>query len=182
MLATATVTAENGAEAWYAIDWRQVTRAVSALRQRIFRAAAAGDLKAVRNLQRLMLRSRANRLLAVRQVTQINAGKNTPGVDKVVVKTPAARMELYHELGQSPVGKTQPVKRIYIPKANGKRRPLGIPTIKDRCYQAMVKNALEPFWEAQFEDSSYGFRPGRCTHDAIEASFEQCADNVHPLP
>jgi RNA-directed DNA polymerase len=152
---------------WTTVDWRRAQRNVRNLRQRIFRASQAGDLKKARSLQQLMLRSYANTLLSVRQVTQINAGRNTAGVDKVVVKTPAARGALVDLLRSKRPWRAQPVKRVYIPKANGKRRPLGIPTVLNRCQQAIVKNALEPFWEARFEGTSYGFRPGRSCHDAI---------------
>jgi len=114
-----------------------------------------------------MLRSRSNILVSVRRVTQVNQGRKTPGVDKVVVKTPDARGKLVDELAAFTPWRAKPTRRIYIPKANGKQRPLGIPVIKDRCMQAMVKNALEPSWEARFEGISYGFRPGRSCHDAI---------------
>jgi RNA-directed DNA polymerase len=100
-------------------------------------------------------------------VTQINAGKNTAGVDKLVIKTPAARTKLTREILQAQPWRSKPARRVYIPKANGKFRPLGIPVIRDRALQAMVKNALEPYWEAKFEGTSYGFRPGRSCHDAI---------------
>jgi RNA-directed DNA polymerase len=104
----------------------------------------------------------------VRRVTQTNAGKYTPGVDKIVVKTPRARGELVDQLATLQPWRSRPVRRVYIPKKNsGKQRPLGIPTIRDRCLQARVKNALEPEGEARFEGSSYGFRPGRGCQDAI---------------
>jgi RNA-directed DNA polymerase len=119
-----------------------------------------------------MLRSPENRVLAVRRVTQINRGKGTPGVDKIVVKTPEARGQLVDRLGEYEPWKPLPARRVYIPKDNGKQRPLGIPAILDRALQAVVKNALEPYWEARFEDSSYGFRPGRGCHDAIERIFK----------
>ena len=156
---------------WNQIDWNRANRTVRNLRQRIFRATEQGDLKKVRSLQKLLLRSYSNALLSVRRVTQINAGKNTPGVDQLVVKTPRARGRLVDYLTAKPVCKSTPVRRVYIPKANGKRRPLGIPTVIDRCLQAMVKNALEPFWEQKFEGSSYGFRPGRGCHDAIAKTY-----------
>jgi RNA-directed DNA polymerase len=152
---------------WQAIDWKPVYRTIKNLRQRIFRASREGDLKKVRSLQRLMLRCRANVWESVRRVTQVNQGKYTPGVDKVLVKTPEARAALCQELSQLELHKVHPVRRVYIPKKKG-TRPLGIPAIADRCVQAMVKNALEPYWEARFEGISYGFRPGRGCHDAIQ--------------
>jgi len=156
---------------WNSIDCDQATQYVRKLRQEIFRATKDGDLKKVRTLQRIMLRSYENRVLAVRRVTQTNKGAKTPGVDKVVLKTPEARGRLVDRLGEYEPWKPLPARRVYIPKADGKQRPLGIPVIMDRALQAVVKNALEPFWEARFEDSSYGFRPGRGCHDAIERIF-----------
>jgi len=164
----------NGTESntdWHAIDWQSANRVVRNLRQRIFRATQEGNWKKVHSLQKLMLRSRSNALVSVRRVTQTNAGRNTPGVDKLVVKTPTARGQLVDEILSHTPWRAKPARRVYIPKANGKRRPLGIPVVKDRALQAMVKNALEPCWEAQFEGSSYGFRPGRGAHDAIGKIF-----------
>ena len=161
----------NGTEKqtdWNAINWRKANRTVRHLRQRIFRAAQEGNLNKVRSLQKLMLKSYSNRLVSVRRVTQINAGKDTPGVDKLVIKTPAARGNMVDSFAHYSLWKAKPARRVYIPKASGsKLRPLGIPVVIDRCLQAMVKNALEPAWEARFEGISYGFRPGRSCHDAI---------------
>src|SRR5499433_2646552 len=162
---------------WQAIDWKRVYRSVKNLRQRIFRASRTGDLTRVRSLQRLMLRSRANVLESVRRVTQVNHGKSTPGTDHVVVTTPEGRNALCTQLSHFALHKVHPVRRVYIPKRKGKR-PLGIPTIVDRCVQAMVKNALEPFWETRFEGISYGFRPGRGCHDAIEKVFRVARSNT----
>jgi RNA-directed DNA polymerase len=155
---------------WHSIDWKQVYGTVKNLRQRIFRASREGDLKRARSLQRLMLRCRANGLESVRRVTRVNQGKDTPGVDQRLVLTPEERGRLCDQLSQLDLHRVHPVRRVYIPKRKG-QRPLGIPTIVDRCVQAMVKNALEPFWEARFEGISYGFRPGRGCHDAIEKLF-----------
>ena len=143
---------------WLSIDWQQVEKDVRRLRQRIFTASQAGDLKRVRNLQKLMLRSRANALLGVRRVTEINTGRETAGVDGKVVLLPQDKAEIagWMQHRASP-WKPKPARRVYIPKANGKQRPLGIPVIADRCLQALALNALEPEWEARFEPRSYGF-------------------------
>jgi RNA-directed DNA polymerase len=157
---------------WYSIDWAQVEDEVRRLRQRIFTASRAGDLKRVRNLQKLMLRSRANALVSVRRVTERNAGRKTAGIDGTVVVTPPGKAFLADSVQRHDASwKPKPVKRVYINKANGKKRPLGIPVIFDRALQANVVNALEPEWEARFEPKSYGFRPGRGCHDAISAIF-----------
>jgi RNA-directed DNA polymerase len=162
---------------WTTVPWRKTDRIVRNLRQRIFRAAPAGDFRKMRSLQKLMLRSYANILLSVRRVTQLNAGKYTPGVDKLVVKTPAARGKLVDHLATCQPWQAKPVRRVYIPKSNGKLRPLGIPTVVDRCLQAQVKNALEPAWEARFEGTSYGFRPGRSCQDAIGKIYHLACPN-----
>lgn len=153
---------------WQNINWTAVEKQVKRLQERIFRASQNGEFAKVKNLQKLLVRSTAPKLLAIRQVTQQNKGKHTPGVDGVVIDTPKARIKLLEKLSFQDY-KPQPVRRVHIPKANGKTRALGIPTILDRVMQAIVKLALEPKWEARFEANSYGFRPKRCTMDAIEA-------------
>lgn len=154
---------------WSQINWSTVEATVRRLQGRIYRAAADGQAAKVKNLQKLLVRSMSAKLKAIRQVTQENGGKHTPGVDGVVCDTPEARWELLQDgLGLKGY-RPKPVRRVYIPKSNGQKRPLGIPTVKDRCMQALVKLALEPEWESRFEANSYGFRPGRCTMDAITA-------------
>lgn len=155
---------------WRSVDWPSAEDQVQRLRYRIFTASRDGDLKKVRSLQKLMLRCRANALVAVRRVTERNVGRDTAGIDGKVVVLPREKAELAAWVqSRSSSWTTRPVKRVFIPKANGKRRPLGIPVIADRALQAAVLNALEPAWEARFEPRSYGFRPGRGCHDAIEA-------------
>ncbi len=163
---------------WQDIDWCHNAKIVRDLRHRIFRASRLGDRRKLRNLQRLMLKCRANHEMSIRQVTQVSTGRNTPGIDKVIVKTPAARTELMEAIATYKPERAQPVKRVFIPKRNGKQRPLGIPTIMDRVMQAIVKNALEPEWEARFESSVYGFRPGRSCHDAIQRIYANVKPNL----
>jgi RNA-directed DNA polymerase len=162
-------TEEHPYTTWADIKWRAVEGNVRQLQERIYRAATNKAWRKGKNLQKLLVRATSNTLLAIRRITQENQGKHTAGMDGMVYDTPEARWKLFQE-GLSLKGyKPRPVRRVYIPKDNGKQRPLGIPTGKDRVMQAIVKAALEPEWEARFEANSYGFRPGRCTMDAIEA-------------
>jgi RNA-directed DNA polymerase len=154
---------------WADINWHNVEGNVRRLQERIYRATTNKAWKRVKNLQKLLVRATSNKLLAIRRITQENQGKHTAGLDGVVYDTPEARWKLFQEDLSLKGYKPKPVRRVYIPKDNGKQRPLGIPTGKDRVMQAIVKAALEPEWEARFEANSYGFRPGRCTMDAIEA-------------
>ncbi len=161
---------ENPMMEWKNIPWRKLERRVFKLQKRIFKASERGDVKTVRRLQRTLIRSWSSKCLAVRRVTQDNTGKKTAGVDGIKLLSPEARLKLVRRLNLT--GKSKPTRRIWIPKpGTDEKRPLGIPTIKDRSLQALVKMALEPEWEAKFEPNSYGFRPGRSPHDAIGAIF-----------
>jgi RNA-directed DNA polymerase len=156
---------------WKHINWRKLERYVFKLQKRIYKASQRGDVKAVRRLQKTLMKSWYARILAVRRVTQDNQGKKTAGVDGVKSLSPEARWKLVSNLKLG--SKSKPTRRVWIPKpGTDEKRPLGIPTMYDRGVQALVKMALEPEWEAQFEPNSYGFRPGRSCHDAIEAIFK----------
>jgi RNA-directed DNA polymerase len=155
---------------WNTLHWPKIQRDVFKLQKRIYQASCRGDVKRVRKLQRLLLRSWSARLLAVRRVTQDNRGKKTAGVDGVKSLTPPQRLALAENLKLE--GRARPVRRSWIPKpGSDEKRPLGIPIMADRARQALVKAALEPEWEARFEANSYGFRPGRSAHDAIKAIY-----------
>lgn len=158
---------------WSCINWNKVEKYVSKLQRRIFRAEREGDSHKVRNLQRMFVYSDAVLLSAIRKVTQTNKGKRTPGIDGFRALNDKERGELFDSMKNMNIKKykPKPVYRTYIPKKNGKMRSLGIPTIKDRVYQEILRMALEPQAEAYFEPTSYGFRPRRSTFDAAERIF-----------
>lgn len=155
---------------WNTINWKQVEKAVFKLQKRIYQASQRGDVKTVRKLQKMLMKSWSARIIAVRQVSQLNRGKKTAGFDGIKSLNFKQRIKLAIELKIIREGK--PVRRVLIPKADKKeKRLLGIPTMYDRAAQALAKLALEPEWETKFEANSYGFRPARSAHDAIEAIF-----------
>jgi len=192
-------------EYWHQIPWKRAEKVVFSLQRRIYQASLRDDVKVVRRLQKLLLRSFFAKAIAVRRVSQDNQGKKTAGIDGIKSLSPKERLELVKSLVPL-TGKAEPVRRVLIPKpghqkyknkegfgdrsqlsrinninssppyflsflGKDEKRPLGIPTMEDRARQCLVKLALEPEWEALFEPNSYGFRPGRSCHDAIEAIF-----------
>jgi len=154
---------------WHSINWAKCHANVRRLQKRIVKATQQGHWGKVKALQRLLVTSFSGKALAVKRVTE-NQGKKTPGVDKETWSTPKDKTKGILSLRQHGY-KPSPLRRVYIPKANGKKRPLGIPTMKDRAMQALYLLALEPIAETQADPNSYGFRPGRCTADAIQQCF-----------
>jgi RNA-directed DNA polymerase len=154
---------------WDSIDWNLAHRVVMRLQVRIAKATREGRWRKVKALQWLLTHSYAAKILAIKKVTT-NRGKRTPGVDGVLLKTPEDKAAIVNSLKRAGY-QPSPLRRIYIAKANGKLRPLGIPVMSDRCMQALHTIALLPMSETKADWNSYGFRPERCTADAIESLF-----------
>jgi RNA-directed DNA polymerase len=154
---------------WSSIAWNQAEKSVRKLQARIVKAQREGRHGKVKSLSRILTRSFAAKVLAVKRVTQ-NRGKRTSGVDGLLWSTPRQKAQAVLELNPQHY-KAKPLRRVYIPKSNGKRRPLGIPTMHDRAMQALFLMALEPIAETTADKASYGFRRGRKTADAIEHCF-----------
>lgn len=156
-------------DGWHTLDWKLCHRTVKKLQVRIAKATQRKNWRQVKQLQRMLVKSFSARALAVRKVTE-NRGKKTPGVDGAIWNTPQLKWEAIHNLSRKGY-KPMPLRRVHIPKANGKTRPLGIPIMRDRAMQALYLLALEPVSETTADRNSYGFRPHRACADAIEQCF-----------
>ena len=161
----------NISESWKNLPWKKFRRDLFRLQKRVYKAIQVGDKRKAKSLMKLILKSTAVRLLAVRQVTQLNAGKKTAGVDGKASLSFEDRLALSEELKQSNTWKHKPLREIPIPKRDGKTRILKVPTIADRAWQCLVKYAMEPAHEATFHANSYGFRTGRSAQDAQKILF-----------
>lgn len=165
-ITTNSVTAAINGAGWHSINWKRAHRHVKTIQTRIAKAASDQQWRAVSRLQRLLVRSFSAKALAVKRVTE-NNGRNTPGVDGQIWNTPEAKWAAVFKLERKGY-KSRPLKRVHIPKSNGKTRPLGIPVMLDRAMQALHLSGLEPVSETLADHNSYGFRPARCTADAIQ--------------
>ena len=164
----------NYSDDWKRTNWKQLQKVMFRLQRRIFKAVREGDKARARRLQKLLISSYAARMLAIRQVTQLNTGKKTAGIDGRKSLTFKERVQLEEVLRRhSKNWEHQGLRQIPIPKKDGTKRILKVPTIADRAWQCLVKYALEPAHEATFHARSYGFRPGRSTHDAQKVLFYQ---------
>lgn len=180
---------------WHAIDWRRVEQFVRTTQRRIAKATLEKDWRKVKALQRSLNHSFSARALAVRRVTE-NQGKRTAGVDRQLWDSPALKRAAIGRLKQQRGYRAKPLRRVYIPKSNGKERPLGIPTMLDRAMQALHLLGLEPVAETTSDPNSYGFRRNRSTADAmgqifvctsrkasaqwvLEADIEGCFDQIN---
>lgn len=190
---------ENASELWSSLPWKKFRKDLFRLQKRVYKAVNAGDKRKAKYLQKLILKSLAARLLAIRQVTQLNAGKKTAGIDGKASLTFEERFNLSEELKENVnTWKHNKLREIPIPKKDGTTRMLKVPTIADRAWQCLAKYALEPAHEATFHARSYGFRTGRSAHDAqkilhlnlnskhngiskrvIELDIEKCFDRIN---
>jgi len=178
-------------EQWRKVPWIKFDNQIRKIQERIYDASVRNDLKSVRTLQKVLVGQTSAKFIAVKRISKDNQGKRTAGVDGIASLTAAQCIDLVKELEIN--GKADSIRRVYIPRSDGKQRPLGIPTMKDRAKQTLLLMALEPEWEARFEPNSYGFRPGRSCQDAraaicqtlkqkakyvFDADIEQCFPSI----
>ena len=189
----------TASELWKSFKWKKFQKILFRLQKRVYKAVQVGDKRKARSLQKLILKSQSAKLLAIRQVTQLNAGKKTAGIDGKKSLSFEERFALANELTQHQNNwKHEGLREIPIPKKDGTTRMLKVPTIADRAWQCLAKYALEPAHEATFHARSYGFRTGRSAHDAqkylfvnlrstsngidkrvIELDIEKCFDRIN---
>ena len=169
-------------ESWKKLPWKEFQKDLFRLQRRVWKAVRAGEMRKARSLQKLILRSQAARFLAIRQVSQLNAGKKTAGIDGKTALTFKERFELEEKLRLNANNwKHQGLREIPIPKKDGTKRILKVPTISDRAWQCLAKYALEPAHEATFHARSYGFRTGRSAQDAQKTLFNNlrsCSNGI----
>lgn len=189
----------NASELWKGFNWKKFQKTLFRLQKRVYKAVSVGNKRLARSLQKLILKSQSARLLAIRQVTQLNAGKKTAGIDGIASLTFEERLALADTIGLHHTNwQHEGLREIPIPKKDGTTRMLKVPTIADRAWQCLAKYALEPAHEATFHSRSYGFRTGRSAHDAqkilftnlrsyangidkrvIELDIEKCFDRIN---
>ncbi len=166
-------------DSWKKLPWKKFQKVLFRLQIRLYKAQRNGNSRLVRKLQKLILSSKAAKYLAVRQIIQLNQGRKTPGVDGVSSVKIKDRVKFADAISLKSWNH-QSLRREWIPKADGTKRPLGIPTIYDRVCQCLVKYAIEPVGEAYFSENSYGFRPGRSCHDVQKRVYNKLR-NFHSL-
>ena len=171
----------NFSELWQKLPWKKLQRNLFRLQTRLFKAIRENDRVRAKNLQKLILKSSAARLLAVRQVTQLNAGKRTAGVDGQKSLNFKERFALAKRLLTANKWNHSKLRAVPIPKKDGTTRMLKVPTMADRAWQCLVKYAIEPAHEALFHAKSYGFRPGRSTHDAQKILFNNLSSHANGI-
>ena len=172
----------TASELWKSFKWKKFQKILFRLQKRVYKAIRVGDKRKARSLQKLILKSQAAKLLAIRQVTQLNAGKKTAGIDGKASLTFEERLALANELSQHHSSwNHKGLREIPIPKKDGTTRMLKVPTIADRAWQCLAKYALEPAHEATFHERSYGFRTGRSAHDAQKILFLNLRSNCNGI-
>jgi len=165
------------ADEWRSLPWKVFHKNLFRLQHRIYKAAKKNDYKKVKQLQSLLLGSKCSKYLAVRQITQLNNGKKTAGVGDLKLLNPKQRLQLVAKLDSMREWKHRKLRRVYVPKPNGKQRPLGITTIEDKAMQCLIKYAIEPVYKSYASDGSYRFRPGHSTWDIQNRLFQNLKSN-----